>query len=159
MSAKSSDTIEPLPADRVLSITRIFKAPRGLLFEVWTKAGHMRQWSAPLGFTIPVSEGDLHPGGAWRAEMISPEGVRFKLGGVYREIVPNERLVFTHSWEEDNGSRSPETIVTVRFEDHPEGTRMSFEQSGFGSVESRDGHSGGWTECFGKLEQYLAETF
>ena len=62
------------PANRVLEITRIFSAPRHLVFEAWTKTEHLREWCAPKGFTIPFSEGDLRPGGKWRSCMRTPDG-------------------------------------------------------------------------------------
>jgi uncharacterized protein YndB with AHSA1/START domain len=143
-------------AERSLTITRIFDAPRHLVFEAWTKKEHLDQWCAPDGFTIPSSGGDLRPGGAWFCCMIMPGGEKLKVGGVYREIVPDELLVFTHVWEEDDGP-GQETIVRIRFEDEGGKTRMIFEQTNFRSTESRDGHLGGWTQALEKLTGYLAK--
>ena len=142
------------PAASKLRITRIFNAPRSLVFAAWTKPVHMKKWSAPHGFTLPVSSGDLRPGGKWRACMVSPQREKLWLSGVYREVVKNELLVFTHTWK----GGDEETLVTVRFEDHARGTKMTFEQSGFGSAESRNGHKGGWSECFQRLAAHLAQT-
>lgn len=136
---------------RKIKLSRIFAAPRALVFAAWTKPGHLKQWSAPHGFTIPVSRGVLKPKGKWTACMVTPEGEKLWLGGHYQKIVPNRLLVFTHAWK----GEGHETIVTVQFEDHPRGTKMTFEQSGFGSAESRDGHKGGWTQGFEKLGDYL----
>lgn len=141
-------------AGQKLVLTRIFAAPRALVFAAWTESKHLKQWSAPNGFTIPVSQGDLRVGGKWKACMVTPQGEKLWLGGVYREIVRNKKLVFTHAWK----GGDEETLVTVRFADHPRGTKMMFEQSGFGSAESRDGHKGGWTECFVRLADHLRET-
>jgi uncharacterized protein YndB with AHSA1/START domain len=135
-----------------LVLTRIFAAPRPLVYAAWTKPEHIRQWSAPNGFTIPVNEGDLRVGGKWRACMVTPQGEKLWLGGVYHEIVKNKKLVFTQAW--DGGDE--ETLVTVRFADHPRGTKMMFTQTGFGSAASRDGHQGGWSECFVRLAGHLA---
>jgi uncharacterized protein YndB with AHSA1/START domain len=145
-----------VPGDRVLVITRVFDAPRRLVFEAWTKKEHLDQWCAPRGFTIPSSEGELRPGGAWRSWMRSPEGVEYRLSGIYREVVQDELLVFTHSWEED-GKRGHETVVTVRFADHGDKTKLTFEQAIFETVESRDSHRGGWTECLERLADHLAK--
>ncbi|MBV8900016.1 MAG: SRPBCC domain-containing protein [Verrucomicrobia bacterium] len=71
------------------------RRPCRLVFEAWTAKEHLDQWCAPHGFTIPWSEGDLRPGGAWRCCLRSPEGVEYRLGGTYREIVQDELLVFT----------------------------------------------------------------
>ena len=146
------------PADRTLVITRIFNAPRQLVWEAWTKKEHLEQWSCPRGMTMPESHGDLRVGGAWGFVMIAADGEKFPCSGVYREIVPNERLVMTHGWLEDDGTRPHETVVTVSFEDAGAGkTKMTFEQSIFKSVKSRDDHNGGWSQCFDKLSELLAE--
>jgi uncharacterized protein YndB with AHSA1/START domain len=148
----------PTPSgDRTLTLTRIFDAPRSLVFEAWTKNEHMDKWSAPHGFTIPISEGDLRPCGKWRCVMIAPDGSRHAVHGVYREVVLNELLVFTHIWEEGDGAPEHETVVTVRFSDEGDKTKMTLEQKTFRSVESRDGHEGGWSQGFEKLAELLKQ--
>ena len=138
-----------------LSLARVFDAPRALVFAAWTQPQHLKQWSAPKGFKIPVSEGELRPNGPWRAVMVMPDGTQLALSGKYTKIIQDELLQFTHRWDGDPG---PETVVTVRFADAPGGkTRLKFEQTGFNSVESRDGHGGGWQECFERLEALLGK--
>jgi uncharacterized protein YndB with AHSA1/START domain len=144
------------PADRKLVITRILNAPRPLVYEAWTKKEHLDRWCAPKGFTIPHSRGELRPGGAWESCMIAPDGTKHEVSGVYLEVIPNELLVFTHGWIEDNGKREYETTVTVRFADEGNQTRMTFEQAVFKSPESRDGHNGGWNQCFDRLDAFVA---
>jgi uncharacterized protein YndB with AHSA1/START domain len=139
----------------VLLITRIFSAPRPLVFDAWTKAEHLSRWCAPKGFTIPFSEGDVRPGGAWRSCMCMPDGTECWLSGVYREVIENELLVFTHAWEEDR-QRGHETLVTVRFADFGTKTKLILRQALFDSVASRNGHKGGWTECLDNLAELLA---
>jgi uncharacterized protein YndB with AHSA1/START domain len=141
--------------DRTLVLERVFDAPLSLMWQCWTEPQHLERWSAPRGFTIPCCEGDLRPGGKWRCQMRSPEGNTLWLGGVYREIVVNRRLVMTHAWEED-GMPGRETLVTVRFEDLGGKTRVTLEQAGFDSAGARDGHLGGWSECFDLLAEHLA---
>lgn len=143
-------------SDRVLVITRIFDAPRSVVYKAWTEAEHLSQWSAPHGFTITHNEGDLRPGGAWRSCMRSPAGENLWLGGTYREVVKNELLVFTHAWDGPDGKPGNETLVTVRLEDADGKTRMTFRQAFFESVEQRNGHHGGWNECFDRLDAHLA---
>jgi uncharacterized protein YndB with AHSA1/START domain len=145
------------PVEPKLTLTRIFAAPRALVFAAWTQPRHMKQWSAPHGFTIPVSKGDLRPGGKWRACMVSPQGEQLWLHGVYREVVPNERLVFTHTWAESDGGSGHETVLTVRFSDLGRKTKVVLTQAGFDSVESRDGHRGGWSQCLERLAELLAK--
>ena len=143
--------------ERGFVLTRIFDAPRSQVFAAWTQPKHLKQWSAPHGFTVPVSKGTLRPGGKWRACMLSERTGKLWLSGVYREIVKDERLVFTHAWENDDGSRENETLVTVLFSDAgEEKTKIVFKQSGFDSAESSAGHRGGWSECLDKLDEYLS---
>ncbi len=87
--------------------------------------------------------------------MRSPDGKDLWLGGVYREIVAPERLVFTHAWDDPQGNPGPETLVTVTFAERGRKTEMTFRQAVFQSLGERDGHQGGWTECFEKLAQYV----
>jgi uncharacterized protein YndB with AHSA1/START domain len=139
-----------------LVLTREFGAPVDLVWRCWTEQEHIAKWSAPRGYTITQGEGDLRPGGKWRCCMVAPDGTRLWLGGVYREIVPHRLLVMTHAWDDENGRPGHQTIVTVRFEDLGNRTRITLEQTGFDSVESRDGHRGGWSECLDILAEHLA---
>src|SRR5882724_1516357 len=139
-----------------LDITQVFDAPRDLVFKAWTDSEWGKEWSAPNGFTVPVSEGDLRVGGAWRLCMRRPGADDLWVGGVYREIVVPERLVFTHAWEDAQGTPGHETLVTVMLTQCGRNTEMRFRQTGFDSVESRDWHQEGWAECFDKLERLLS---
>lgn len=141
--------------ERTLVITRTFDAPVSLVWQAWTDGAHIAKWSAPRGFTIPVSEGDLRVGGTWRCCMRAPDGAEMWLGGVYREIVPNTLLVMTHAWDDESGRPGHQTLVTVRFEDLSGRTKVTLQQTGFDSVQSRDGHAGGWGECFDLLAEHL----
>lgn len=116
---------------------------------------HLKQWSAPRGFTVPVSQGDLRVGGKWRACMVTPQKEKLWLGGEYQQIIQNELLVFTHAWDENGGKRSSETLVTVRFSDYGTKTKLVLEQTGFTSAESAAGHEGGWSECLERLREQL----
>ena len=146
--------------ERTLVITRVFDAPVSLVWQAWTQSEHIGKWSAPRGFTIPHSEGDLRPGGQWRCCMRAPDGKELWLGGVYREIVPNKHIVMTHAWDDEGGRPGPETLVTVRFEELRTGlgakTKVTLLQTGFDSMQSRDGHAGGWGECLDLLAEHLA---
>ena len=150
-------TAVSIPTAGELSITRILDAPRELVFRMWSQPEHMRRWSCPQGFTQPGGGMEFKPGGAWSAHMRGPDGEDFRLGGIYKEIVPGERIVFTHAWLDAEGKPGPATLVTVTFADQGKKTRLTFQQTGFDSEASRDGHLGGWAECFDKLATYLAE--
>ena len=139
-----------------LTITRVFDAPRELVFKAWTDSSHGSEWSAPRGFTVAALEADLRPGGAWRLCMRTPEGKELWVGGVYREIVPPVRIVSTHAWQNPDGTPGHETLMTVDLAARGDRTEMTFRQTGFESVEDRDGHREGWSECFDRLEEHLA---
>lgn len=143
-------------ADLDLTIKRVFDAPRELVYKAWTDAELGRRWSAPPGFSVPDSQADVRVGGAWRLCMRKPGEKDLWVGGVYREVVPPARLVFTHAWDDAEGKPGHETLVTVTLEPRAGKTEMTFTQTGFESVESRDGHGEGWSECFDQLAQVLA---
>ena len=142
-------------ASRSLTIERVFDAPVELVWRCWTEQEHLAKWSAPRGYTISQGEGDVRPGGKWRCCMRDPQGGDHWLGGVYREVVPHKLIVMTHAWDDENGPGA-ETVVTVRFEGLGKRTRVTLEQAGFDSDESRDGHREGWSECLDILAEHLA---
>jgi uncharacterized protein YndB with AHSA1/START domain len=142
--------------DRTLVITRVFDAPRELVFKAWADPAHAKHWMGPRGFTATHIEQDPRPGGAWRACLRPDDGGReLWQGGVFREIVEPERLVYTFAWDGENGRRGHETLVTVTFAEHQGKTRMTFRQAVFESVGQRDGHQGGWSSAFDRLEEYV----
>ena len=156
MHAKARNSAAAGAADLELTIRRAFDAPRALVFRAWTEPQHLAQWSCPRGFTMIENRGELRVGGAFFACMRSPEGEDHRLRGVYREIVPPERLVFTHAWLDARGVAGPETLVTVTLAERDGRTEMTFHQAGFESVGSRDGHHQGWSSCLERLAELLA---
>ena len=157
MAASNARTSEDSSAAEELVLTRLFDAPRELVFDAWTKAEHLRQWQgAPRGFTVTTQESDIRPDGGFRICMRSPEGVDHWLQGSYREIAKPERLVFTHAWLDAAGKPSQETLVTITFVERGKKTELTLRQTGFKSVESRDGHRMGWTSALDVLAEYLA---
>jgi uncharacterized protein YndB with AHSA1/START domain len=138
-----------------LTITRLFDAPRALVFKMWAEGEHMNHWSCPSGMTIPFGESDFRPGGAYRAHMRAASGEEYRLQGIYKEIVADERIVMTHGWLGDGGGVEDETLLSVSFVERDGKTEMTLLQTGFTSKASRDGHAAGWGECFDKLANYL----
>jgi uncharacterized protein YndB with AHSA1/START domain len=138
-----------------LLITRIFDAPRSLVYRVWTTPEHLYRWWGPKDFTAPSVVMDFRVGGAYRSVIRSPEGKDYTMVGIYREIVEAERIVFTFAWEED-GERGMETLITVTFADQGGRTRLTFHQAPFETVENRDSHNEGWSECLDRLAGYLS---
>lgn len=144
-------------ADRVLVITRILDAPRARVFEAWTRPEQLLQWWGPKDFRVTGVELDLRVGGRYRASMRSPEGQDYAMAGVFREVIPPERLVFTFAWDETHETMPRhETVVSLRLEAQGHRTKLMFQQSIFPSTTERDSHDGGWNECFDRLERYLA---
>ena len=154
MTARNSPIAEP--AERELVITRVFDAPRQLVFKAWTEPDRAARWWGPQGFTTLSCEMNVRPGGAWRLCMRSPEGTMHCKRGVYREIVEPERLVFTYAWEDADGKPGHETLVTVSFAEHGGKTKLTLHQAVFESVTARDAHQGGWTRCMERFADYLA---
>lgn len=142
-------------ADDELLITRTFDAPASVLFALWTQGEHMKNWMGPQGFECPYAEIDARVGGAYRGMIKSPETGDSWFGGVFREIVPDRKLVFTFAW--DTGpSGEVETLVTITFNEHDGKTTQTFHQTPFISVDRRDAHVGGWNGAFEREAAYAA---
>ncbi|GAA0869844.1 SRPBCC domain-containing protein [Brevundimonas basaltis] len=143
-----------------LHIQRVFDAPRALVWRAWTSPEIMVLWMGPVEWPMVSGSGDFCVGGAWRACLRSPAtGEALWQGGIYREIVPEERLVFTFKWDEAHEDGPPvDTLVTVRLSDAPGGgTVMDFTHEGLKSEQSLTGHRHGWTSTFDRLEAFLAQ--
>ena len=147
--------------EREVVVTRVFDAPRHLVFKAWTEPERLMRWWGPNGFITPSSKMDVRPGGAWRICMRSPNGIDVWQQGVYREIVEPERLVFTYAFEDATGRPGHQpghrTIVTVTFADEGGKTRLTLHQGVFESVTVRDEHVQGWAEAIDHLAAYLAK--
>ena len=146
--------------DRTLVITRVLDAPRELVFAAWVDPAQAARWWGPKGFTTVSAEMDVRVSGAWRRRMRSPEGTEHASRGIYREIAPPERLVFTFGWEQGGApGHGPETIVTLTFADLGDGqTELTLRQEGFATVAGRDDHQRGWSGALDRLADYLAGT-
>ena len=140
----------------ILRLSRSFAAPRDRVFRAFTAPTQLVKWWGPKGFTTPGCTLDVRAGGAWQTVMRSPEGKDHIVSGVYREIIPPERLVFTWAWQEDGG-RGHETLVTIELFETPGGTRLELTHEGFESEDSLGRHRHGWAGCFDCLEEALAE--
>jgi len=156
MAAESSTSTES--GDRELVITRVFDAPRGLVFKAWTQPEHLMRWWGPHGFTVLKCEMDLRAGGGWYVHMRSAHGSEDRQRGVFREILQPERLVFTYAFEDENGTRGHETIVTVTFADAAGKTRLTLRQGIFESVAMRDDHVRGWGEALDHFAEYVTKS-
>jgi uncharacterized protein YndB with AHSA1/START domain len=145
------------PSDREIVITRVVGAPRRLVFEAYTNPEHLPRWMlGPQGWTMPVCEIDLRVGGAWHFVWRRSDGTEMAMRGVYREIVPPERLVSTESW----GGDWPETLNTLMLSEEDGKTTIT-QRVLYPSKEARDaalktGMQEGMSESFDRLAEYLA---
>lgn len=137
-----------------LVVKRSFKSPIERVFAAWTDAEQIKRWFAPGDMTVPMAEADVRVGGRYRIQMSeSGDDCEFHTtGGVYREVIPNRRLVFTWQWE---GS-DLETMVTLEFKSlSAKKTELTLIHEGFDSEDTRDKHGQGWEGCLAKLESFL----
>ncbi len=145
------------PTDRELVMSRVFNAPRSLVFDALTKPELLKCWYGPSGWSLTVCEIDLRVGGAWRFVSRRPDGKEIGQLGVYREVAPPERIVNTESWEDWNPG---ELLVTTVLSEQ-DGKTVFTSTSLFPSQEVRDmlikaGMTSGAVETFDKLEELLA---
>jgi len=128
--------IVTVPSDREIAMTRVFNAPRKLVFNAWTKPELVRRWLlGPPGWTMPVCEIDLKVGGAYRFEWLGQDGTRMGMGGVYREIVTPERIVNTQLFDVD--WTGGETLGTLLFTEQGGKTTLTNSVL-YSSREARD---------------------
>ena len=143
------------PSDREILMTRVFDAPRRLVFQAWTNSEHVPHWMlGPKGWTMPVCEIDLRPGGAWHFVWRHSDGTEMEMRGVY----PPERLVSTESW----GGKWPETLNTLILSEKDGKTTIA-QTVLYPSKEARDealktGMKEGVNQSFDRLAEYLATT-
>jgi uncharacterized protein YndB with AHSA1/START domain len=143
--------------DRVLVIERIFDAPRALVWKVFTDPKHAVAWMGPREYPSRFHEADVRPGGKWRGVLRAADSSReLGQGGEYHEVREPERLAFTFYWDQDDGSRGPETLVEIDFVEQGRKTLMIFRQGVFNTSSNRDGHGHGWNSTFDRLADHLA---
>src|SRR5579862_3586716 len=126
-----------MPSDREIVMTRVFDAPRGLVFEAHSKPEHVSKWWGPRGTSLWVCDMDFRPGGAWRYVVLGADGLENPFKGVFREVVPPERIVWTFIYDVEPYT-AYETIETMRFTEEDGKTTLT-TISVFPSVEIRDG--------------------
>ena len=154
--AAGSNAVVMEPAERVLIIERVFDAPRELVFKCWTEPEHLARWLGPRGFSCTIFACELRQGGNYRMRMRGPDGQDHRHQGVFRDIVPPERIVRTYCWTDAEGRPTgPETVLTVTFADLDGRTKVTLHQAVFESVTARDDHQRGWSGSLDKLAEYL----
>ncbi|HSJ18316.1 MAG TPA: SRPBCC family protein [Solirubrobacterales bacterium] len=136
-----------------LTVQRTFDSPREDVFEAWTSPEVMRRWfAAEPDWTTPTAEVDLRAGGRVCVSMAETGGEPVHtFEGIYLEVEPPERIVFTVEWQGDDADGVVST-VTVEFREHDGRTTVVLTQTGLASEESRDDHEDGWTKCLANLD-------
>ena len=156
-TSRAGETTFTTPSAREITMTHVVDAPRALVFEAHTSTEHVPHWMlGPSGWTMPVCEIDLRPGGAWRFVWRREDGSEMEIRGEYREIEPPARLVSTESW----GGDWPESVNTTTFEEEDGRTTITSTVL-YPSQEVRDralgtGMKDGWAAGYDSLDRYLA---
>lgn len=141
-----------------LEISKVFSVRVEKMFKAWTDLYQVAKWFGPEGYSTTVEKMDLKENGGYKFIMNPPEdgAEPHVLVGEYKEIVPNEKLVFTWKWE-DAENEFPETLVTVHFLDQGENTEVKITHEKLPSKESAEGHHQGWNSTLeGSLITYFA---
>ncbi len=137
-----------------LSITRHYNASPEKIWRAWTDAKALMEWFKPDdSFSIPLAETDVRVGGRFRVVMVSPEGKELEVSGVYLEVIPNQKLVYTWVWTE---TPERESLVTVTLRPAGGGTELELKHEQFVDTEDRDSHKQGWSGSLALLERFLA---
>jgi uncharacterized protein YndB with AHSA1/START domain len=134
-----------------LLMTRVFDAPRRLVFEAWSRAEHVSRWFTPRPLTTPSCEIDFRTGGAFRLVMRMPDGVEFPMDATFTEVTPPERIAFTATI---HGGVDVKTTVT--FAEHDGKTTLTVHQVYSKESDSTRGAKQGWTQTLEQLAEHLA---
>ena len=146
---------------KTVVITRVFDAPRALVFEAWSKREHLMQWFGPKGFSLPACDIDFRVGGALTVTMRSPDGEEFRSRGTFREIVVPERIVLESALLDENDRPRFEDRNIITFAEHRGQTTVTVEAniiklhdpSAVGAIE---GMEEGWNQTLDRLSAHLA---
>jgi uncharacterized protein YndB with AHSA1/START domain len=146
-------TESPSKAKPSLTLKRHLKAPPAKVFSAWTDPNKIARWMGPEGIETLLAETDARVGGRYRFLMRSPDGEEHDVSGVYREVVPNQKLVFTWAWK---STPERESLVTVALKPDGAGTTLTLTHEQFFDEGARDRHQHGWAGALDKLERYVS---
>lgn len=163
MTKKTVDEMERMV------VTRVFDAPRELVWKAWTDPKYVMQWWGPNGFTSPVCEIDFRVGGKFRCCMKAPDGQEFWNGGEYHEIIPHEKIVYSMYFADANGNKVdaesygiehdaiPDAHDEVIFEDFGEGqTKLTLIGNETMESARNSGQLEGWNQILDKVAEVIA---
>jgi uncharacterized protein YndB with AHSA1/START domain len=142
-----------------LTITRVFDAPRALVFKAWTDPKMLARWWGPHQFTNPVCEVDVRPGGSIRIDMRGPDGTVYPMTGTYHEVVEPHRLVFSTTPLGEDGEPMFEVLNTIAFEEIDGKTKLTVQarvvKTTAQATQYLDGMEPGWSQSLERLEEIL----
>jgi uncharacterized protein YndB with AHSA1/START domain len=136
-----------------LTLKRHFNAPPAKVFAAWTDPEKVKVWMGPGEVKAVSAESDPRVGGRYHWVMRAPNGEEHDVSGVYREVVPNEKLVFTWAWK---STPERESLVTVEIKPDGTGSLMTLTHEHFFDADARDRHQQGWDGALAKMEKSLA---
>lgn len=146
--------------EKTLTLTRLYDATRELVWRAWTEPRHLAQWFGPKGFTSSVPELEVRVGGPLRIVMHGPDGNDYPMKGVFREVTPPARLVFSNIAVDKDGNHLLEGETTIILEEQDGRTRLTLHTRAVGLVpiapQMLAGMETGWSQSFDKLAARLA---
>lgn len=158
---KGKSNVGEFGVGRELTMTRVFDAPRKVVFAAWTDPKQVAQWWGPTGFTNPVCELDVRPGGAILIHMRAPDGAVYPMSGIYKEVVSLERLVFTSNALDKDGKAMFENLNTVIFTEREGKTTVALHvkvvKSSAPAEQYLAGMEMGWKLTLDRLEAFVTK--
>ena len=140
-----------------LTLTRSYPVSPEKVWRAWTDAQALKKWWGPgPNDAVSLAQLDVRVGGRFRIVFGGADGKAHECAGVYKEVVPNRKLVFTWTWP--NSTPERESLVTITFQAAGKGTELVFLHEQFVDEKVRDDHKRGWSGLLDKLEHFLAET-
>ena len=137
-----------------LTLTRNYTVPPERVWRAWTDPQALKRWFGPsTDDLVSLASLDVRVGGHYRIVFGGPEGKAHEVQGVYKEVVPHRKLVFTWMWP--NSTPERQSVITIELRAAGRGTEFVFRQEQFFDETVRDNHRRGWTESFAKLDQFL----
>ena len=135
-----------------LTLKRRLNAPPAKVYAAWTEPAKIARWFGPQGAEVLRAEADVRVGGRYRVIFRVPDGEQHDVSGVYREVVPNQKLVFTWAWI---STPERESLVTVALKRDGDGTLLTLTHEQFFDEPARDRHRSGWSGVLDNLESYV----
>ena len=148
MSVATRVLIEPS-----LTLKRRLKAPPASVYAAWTNPQKIVKWFGPDKGPVEHAEFDVRAGGKYTVIFRTEDGDQHHVSGIYREVVPDEKLVFTWAWR---STPERESLVTILIKPDGAGSLLTLQHEKFFDEPARDRHREGWTGCLDKLERYLS---